>query len=86
MLARAAGPSAPRVSFALPALAARLRDSVRTPVSLEDGAACVRVLAAEVVPGWLRVVKVGGRESVVVVMAGEVSKAVVEERVKKLLE
>ncbi len=85
MLARAAGPSAPRVSFALPALAARLRDSVRTPVSLEDGAACVRLLASEVVPGWVRVVKVGGRESVVVMMAGEVSKAVVEERVAKLL-
>ncbi|KAK3900919.1 hypothetical protein C8A05DRAFT_16832 [Staphylotrichum tortipilum] len=85
MLARAAGPS-PRVSFALSVLAARLRDSVRTPVSLEDGAECVRVLAKEVVPGWLRVVKVGGRENVVVVMAGEVSKGEVEGRVKKLLE
>ncbi len=75
-----------RVSFTMAALMARVRDSMRTPVSAEDGMCCVRLLAGEVGPaGWLRVVKVGGRENVVVSCGLQPSVGVVEERVRVLL-
>ena len=75
-----------RVSFTMAALMVRVRDSMRTPVSVEDGMVCVRLLAGEVGPaGWLRVVKIGGRENVVVQCGLQPSVGVVEERVKVLL-
>ena len=75
-----------RVSFTMAALLVRVRDSLRTPVSAEDGMLCVRLLAGEVGPaGWLRVVKVGGRENVVVQSGLQPSVGVVEERVRVLL-
>ncbi|KAK1829076.1 hypothetical protein QBC39DRAFT_263911 [Podospora conica] len=74
-----------RVAFPMPALLTKLRDSLRTPVSAEDGACCVRLLAGEVAPGWLRIVTVGGRENVVVTVAGQPGAGVIGERVKVLL-
>jgi hypothetical protein len=84
MLCKATAAQA-RMAFTMAALQVRLRDSSRTPVSHEDGAACVRLLAAEVAPQWLRVVTVAGKENVVVQPAFQPSKAEVEERVKVLL-
>ncbi|KAK3301357.1 uncharacterized protein B0H64DRAFT_383312 [Chaetomium fimeti] len=81
----ATGSGQVRVSFTMAALMTRLKDSMRTPVSQEDGMVCVRLLAAEVAPQWLRVVKVGGRENVVCMMGLQPTKAEVEERVKVLL-
>lgn len=74
-----------RVAFPMATLLTKLRDSLRTPVSAEDGACCVRLLAGEVAPGWLRIVTVGGRENVVVTVAGQPGKGVIGERVKALL-
>ena len=87
MLSKASGATAgqARMSFTMAAVLVRLRDSLRTPVSQEDAAVCVRVLAAEVAPRWLRIVTVGGRENVVVQSAFQPSKGEVEERVKELL-
>ena len=81
----ATGSAQGRVSFTMAALLGRLRDSMRTPVSQEDGMLCVRLLATEVAPQWLRVVKIGGRENVVCVMALQPTKGEVEERVRVLL-
>ncbi|KAH6649776.1 hypothetical protein F5144DRAFT_554173 [Chaetomium tenue] len=81
----AAGSGQVRVSFTMAALMGRLKDSMRTPVSQEDGMVCVRLLAAEVAPQWLRVVKIGGRENVICMMGLQPTKAEVEERVKVLL-
>ncbi|KAL2157344.1 hypothetical protein VTH06DRAFT_6162 [Thermothelomyces fergusii] len=81
----AAGSGQARVSFSMAALMVRLKDSVRTPVSREDGAQCVRLLAAEVAPRWLQIHTIGGRETVVCTMAMQPTKAEVEERVKALL-
>lgn len=83
--ATAAGSQQVRVSFTMAAVLVRLKDSLRTPVSQEDGAVCVRLLAKEVAPQWLRVVTVGGRENVVVETRGTMGKAEVEERVRVLL-
>jgi len=81
----AAGSAQGRVSFTMSALMVRLKDSMRTPISQEDGAACVRLLAAEVAPSWLRIVKVGGRENVVCMMGMQPTKAEVEEKARVLL-
>jgi hypothetical protein len=67
------------------ALLARLRDSLGANVGNNDAAQSVRLLASEVAPQWLRVVKVGGKEMVVVMVAQQVAKGVVEEKVKALL-
>jgi hypothetical protein len=81
----ATGSGQVRVSFTMAALLGRLRDSMRTPIAQEDGMVCVRLLAAEVAPQWLRVVKIGGRENVICMMGLQPTKAQVEERVKVLL-
>ncbi|KAK4463487.1 hypothetical protein QBC42DRAFT_265705 [Cladorrhinum samala] len=74
-----------RVSFAMGALMTKLKDSLRTPISQEDGMFCVKLLAKEVAPQWLRVLTVGGREHVVVTTAGQPSLEGIRERVKVLL-
>lgn len=74
-----------RVSFTMAVVLQRLRDSLRLPVSREEGATCVRVLAAEVAPEWLRIVTVGARENVVVTVARAPSAGVLGERVGRLL-
>ncbi|RYP49237.1 hypothetical protein DL768_005011 [Monosporascus sp. mg162] len=75
-----------RVSFQMVALLQRLRDSLRSPVSREEGAACVRLLAAEVAPEWVRVVVRGGRENVVLEVDRQLSRAEVEGRIRGLVE
>ncbi|KAK4144235.1 uncharacterized protein C8A04DRAFT_11707 [Dichotomopilus funicola] len=74
-----------RVPFAVTALVNRLRDSMRTPIATEDGVACIRLLATEIAPEWLKIAKVGGRENVVCLMGMELTKAEVERRVAGLL-
>lgn len=88
MLARAAASSSPgggaRVSFTMPTLLQRLGDSLRLPISREEGAACIRVLAREVAPEWLRIVVAAGRENVVVQVGRAPSSGALVERVKML--
>ncbi|KAK7739223.1 hypothetical protein SLS53_005860 [Cytospora paraplurivora] len=88
MLSRAAASSSPgggaRVSFTMPTLLQRLGDSLRLPISREEGAACIRVLAREVAPEWLRIVVAAGRENVVVQVGRAPSSGVLLERVRLL--
>ncbi|KAK4178301.1 hypothetical protein QBC36DRAFT_325168 [Triangularia setosa] len=84
MLCKASGGQA-RVSFTMQQILTKLKDSLRTPVSGEDAGICVRLLATEVTPGWIREVKLGAREMVVVTVVGQPSQAVIKERVAKLL-
>lgn len=85
MLCNVAARGQARVSFAMGALMTKLKDSLRTPISQEDGIFCVKLLAKEVAPQWLRVLTVGGREHVVVTTAGQPSLEGVREKVKVLL-
>lgn len=85
MLAMATAEGRARISFTMPALLVKLKDSLRTPVSQEDGACCVRLLAAEIAPEWLRIVTIGGKENVVIQCAMQPSKPVVGQRVAALL-
>ena len=62
----------------------KLRDSMSVPLSKEEAALCVRLLASEITPNWLRIVAVGGRENVVVFLDYTPSNAEVEKRAQEL--
>ncbi len=81
MLGTATARGQKRVSFPMPIVQARLRDSLRVPISKEESAACVRLLSKEIAPEWLKVVVVGGRENIVLLTDFTPSKAVIQERV-----
>lgn len=73
-----------RVSFTMAMVLQKLKDSLRLPISKEEATACVRLLAAEVAPEWLRIVVVGGKENIVATMGRAPSSGTVVERVKNL--
>lgn len=77
--------SLPRQAFTMNAIIEKLKDSLRVPVSKEEGTACVRLIATEVAPEWLKVVMIGGRENVVVQRSAQPGDSVIHERVKRLL-
>ncbi|KAM0200307.1 hypothetical protein ACHAPA_003356 [Fusarium lateritium] len=77
--------SLPRQAFTMAVIMEKLKDSLRTPVSKEEGADCVRLIASEVAPEWLRVVTIGGRENVVVQRNNQPVDRVLQDRVQKLL-
>ncbi|KAK3370275.1 hypothetical protein B0H63DRAFT_313042 [Podospora didyma] len=85
MLCMATGSGQARISFTMAAVLIKLKDSLRNPISQEDGACCVKLLAAEIAPQWLRVVTIGGRENVVVQPAFQPAKAWVQEKATTLL-
>lgn len=65
LLAASKGPGA-RVSFSMSALIQSLQGSMRTPLSKEEVTKCVEVLASEVTPGYVSVVRMGVISSVVI--------------------
>jgi len=86
MLSRATGEGAgSRVSFTMPTLLEKLKDSFRMGISKPEGAACVRLLASEIAPEWIRVVTLSGRENVVVEVSCQLGKPEVARRVQEIL-
>ena len=85
MLSMATAAGRARISFTMAAMLIKLKDSLRIPISPEEGACCVRLLAKEVAPQWLKVVTVGGKENVVIQTASQPSKSVIQEKVKSLI-
>jgi hypothetical protein len=55
-----------RVSFSTAALIQSLQSSIRSPISKEEALKCIEVLASEVTPGYVNVVRMGAISSVVV--------------------
>ena len=58
------GAAAPRAglqtfSFTMPTLVQHLQMSLRHPISKDEAVRCVRLLAEEIVPGWVGVREVG---------------------------
>jgi hypothetical protein len=72
-----------RVSFTLPTVLGNLRDSCKTPISKEEGTTCVRLLASELAPEWVRLVKMGKMEALVVSREGRPTELDIKERVKR---
>jgi hypothetical protein len=71
-----------RVSFTMPTVTGKLRDSFRTPLSGEEAEMCVRLLAEEIAPEWMRVVRMGRVEALVVSREGRVDDVKVGERIR----
>jgi len=55
-----------RVSFTMPTILSKLKDSSRRALSMDEGECCVRILASEIAPEWVRLIKLGKVEAVVV--------------------
>ncbi|ELR01857.1 hypothetical protein VC83_06319 [Pseudogymnoascus destructans] len=72
-----------RVSFTMPTVVVSLKDSFRSPISAKEAEDCVRLLAGEIAPRWLKIVKRGRMESVVVSRDERPSDRVIRERIGK---
>ncbi|KAE9378564.1 hypothetical protein N431DRAFT_435630 [Stipitochalara longipes BDJ] len=72
-----------RISFTLPTVLGKLRDSFKTPMSKEEGATCVRLLASEIAPEWVKIVKMGKMEALVVNRDEKPGEEDIRERVRR---
>jgi hypothetical protein len=72
-----------RASFTMPTILGKLRDSFKTPISKEEGETCVRLLASGIAPEWLRVVRMGKVDAIVVNRDNRPSDLDIKERVKR---
>jgi hypothetical protein len=70
----------PRASFSLSALVQMLQQSLRTPITGEEVERCLGIMAKEIMPTFVRVVKSGGVSGVVVTRAGKIGFADLKER------
>lgn len=70
-----------RVSFTIPTVLGKLKDSFRTPMSAKEGEDCLRLLAGEIAPSWLKIAKMGKTEAVVVMREARPSDQVIKERI-----
>lgn len=74
-----------RVSFTMPTVLGKLKDSFKTPMSREEGDVCLRLLAQEIAPEWFKIVKMKKSESVVVNREARPSDDMLREKVKSAL-
>ena len=84
MLSLSTPASLPRQAFTMSAILQKLKDSLRVPLSREEGAACVKLIAGEVAPEWLKIVNIGGRENVVLQRGAQPVERVILQRVQQL--
>ncbi|KAK0109387.1 hypothetical protein ONS96_003201 [Cadophora gregata f. sp. sojae] len=70
-----------RISFTLPTIIGKLRDSFNTPMSKEEADTCIRLLASEIAPEWVKLVKMGKVEALVVNRDERPSELDIKERV-----
>ncbi|KAG6014296.1 hypothetical protein E4U54_005545 [Claviceps lovelessii] len=77
--------ASPRQAYTMAAIADKLKDSLRVPLSKDEAMTCVRIIATEIAPHWLRIVSIGGRENVVIQRHGQPIDRVINERVQMLL-
>ena len=70
-----------RISFTLPTILDRLRDSCRMPISKAEGTICVKLLTSELAPEWVRLVQTGNVEAIVVNRDNRPSELDIRERV-----
>ena len=55
-----------RVSFTLPTVLGKLKDSSKTPLARSEAETCIRLLCEELAPEWCKIVKMGRGEAIVV--------------------
>jgi len=86
MLASSSNPmGVPVLSYTMPILQQKLKDSLRVPMPMEEGIDTVKLIANEVAPEWLRVVSMAGKEHVVVQTRRKPYDSEIAARVNRLL-
>jgi len=70
----------PRASFSMTALVQHLQQSLRTPITREEVERCVGIMAAEIMPSFVKVIASGSMNGVVVTKAGKIGFADLKER------
>jgi len=75
----------PRCSFSMQATTQRIQQSLRNPISREEVAECLEVLAGEIAPGFVGLVKSLGVTGVVVTRGGKVGGEELRRRVESAL-
>ncbi|KAG2170457.1 hypothetical protein VTO58DRAFT_107422 [Aureobasidium pullulans] len=62
-----------RASFSTKTLVSNLQNSLRSPLSAEEGLKCLELMAAEVSPTFVKIIRAGSVDAVVVTRAGKPS-------------
>lgn len=71
-----------RVSFTVPTLLLKLTDSFKTPISKDEGDVCLKLLASEIAPDWIKLVKIGKMDAIVVDRDARPKDGELKERIK----
>ncbi|KAF7880240.1 uncharacterized protein EAF01_012001 [Botrytis porri] len=72
-----------RISFTMPTLVGKLKDSFKTPISKDEATTVVRLLAVEIAPEWVQLAKIGKMEAVIFDREKKILEESVKDRVKK---
>ncbi|KAF7954111.1 hypothetical protein EAE96_005244 [Botrytis aclada] len=72
-----------RVSFTMPTLIGKLKDSFKTPISKDEAITAVKLLAVEIAPEWVQLAKIGKMEAVVFDREKKILEESIKNRVKK---
>jgi hypothetical protein len=72
-----------RISFTLPTVLGKLKDSFKTPMSKDEADCCIRLISSEIAPEWVKIVKMGRNEAVVVNRDERPTEEVVRDRVER---
>ncbi|KAJ8067590.1 hypothetical protein OCU04_004928 [Sclerotinia nivalis] len=72
-----------RISFTMPTLIGKLKDSFKTPLSKDEAINVVKLLADEIAPEWVQLANMGKMEAVVFDRERRVEEESVRKRVKK---
>lgn len=70
----------PRASFSMSAMVQHLQQSLRTPITREETERCLGLMATEIMPTFVKVVKSGMMNGVVVTKGGKIGFADLKER------
>lgn len=69
-----------RASFSMPAVVQHLQQSLRNPITREETERCLGIMAAEIMPSFVKVVASGALKGVVVTRGGKIGFADLKER------
>lgn len=72
-------------SFTMSTLVQHLQMSLKNPISKEDAVSCVRLLATEVAPSWVKIKELGKVVGVTVWRGGRIRREELAGRVEELL-
>jgi hypothetical protein len=60
-----------RASFSTKVLLSHLQNSLRSPISADEGQKCLEVMAQEVTPGFVKIIRAGSVDAVVITRGGK---------------